>query len=286
MKSKVLFFILAILCLLGVVVAHQPRLTPSNAPIDNPIIIKNPEISQAFYGQLQGKPVYYMIESPKEFRLYVNILVPDNPGEDKLVSAKIIDSKGKTIKELGPDNWESYFEEFGGDYYLKGPEFNETLPAGKYYIMVFNRENQGKYALAVGDIESFPADEALKSIILLPILKAEIFNVPVAELFLQFLGIILAMGTFISLNFTEKNTNTKRLIMISWTGIILTTIMWGLHYIQNPLNILANIQNIILLVIIILTWKFNKQILEKHPKWTSRTLMIFWLIFLLLRVTI
>jgi len=284
MKFKVLFFILVILCLLGVVVAHQPRLAPSNAPIDNPIIIKNPEISQAFYGQLEGKPVYYMIESPKSFRLYVNILVPDNPGEDKLVSAKIIDDKGKTIKELGPDNWKPYFEEFGGDYYLKGPEFNETLPAGKYYIMVFNKENQGKYALAVGDIESFPADEALKSIILLPILKAEIFNIPIVELFLQFLGIILAMGTFISLNFIEKNG--KKLIIISWTGIILTTIMWAFHYIQNPLNILANIQNLILLIIIILTWKFNKQIIEEHPIWTSRALMIFWLIFLLLRVTI
>jgi len=147
-----------------------------------------------------------------------------------------------------------------------------------------NKENQGKYALAVGDIESFPADEALKSIILLPILKAEIFNIPIVELFLQFLGIILAMGTFISLNFIEKNG--KKLIIISWTGIILTTIMWAFHYIQNPLNILANIQNLILLIIIILTWKFNKQIIEEHPIWTSRALMIFWLIFLLLRVTI
>lgn len=283
MKTKIIFLILTVICLLGVVAAHQPRLAPSTAPIDNPIIIKKPEISQAFYGQLQGKPVYYMIESPKEFRLYVNILIPDNPGENQLVYAKILDDKGKTIKELGPGEWKPYFEEFGGDYYLKGPEFNETIPAGKYYIMVFNEQNKGKYVLAVGDIEAFPADEALKAIILLPILKASIFNVPLIESFLQFLGIILAMGTFISLNFT-KNRN---LIRVNWAGIILTTIMWGFHYIQNPSNILANIQNIILLVTIILTWKFNKEIIQgKMPTWTSRTLIIFWLIFLFIRVTI
>lgn len=285
MKYKILLFILAILCLVGVSIAHQPRLAPSTAPINNPIIIEKPEISQAFYGQLKGKPVYYMIESPREFRLYVNILVPDNPGGDKLVSARIIDDNGRTIKELGPDNWKPYFEEFGGDYYLRGPEFNETLPAGRYYIMVFNKENQGKYALAVGYIEAFPAEEAIKAIILLPILKAEIFNIPIPELFLQFLGIILAMGTFISLNFIGKIKEAKKLIMINWIGIILTTIMWGFRYIQNPLNILANVQNIILLVIIILTWRFNKKI-EENPRWTSRTLLVFWLIFLLLRVAI
>ncbi len=283
MKTKILFLVLAVICLVGVVVAHQPRLAPSTAPINNPIIIEKPEISQAFYGQLQGEPVYYMIESPKKFRLYVNILVPDNPGADQLVYARITDYKGKTIKELGPGDWEPYFEEFGGDYYLKGPEFNETLPPGKYYIIVFNEQNKGKYSLAVGDIEAFPADEALKAIILLPILKASIFNIPILESFLQFLGIILAMGTFISLNFTDN----KNLIKINWAGIILTTIMWGFHYIQNPLNILANVQNIILLVTIILTWKFNRQIIRgKMPIWTSRTLMIFWLIFLFLRVTI
>ncbi|MDI6882231.1 MAG: hypothetical protein QMC86_05280 [Methanothermobacter sp.] len=283
MKAKIIILLLTVTCLAGVVAAHQPRLAPSTAPMDNPIIIKKPEISQAFYGQLKGEPVYYMIESPKEFRLYVNILVPDNPGEDQLVYARILDDKGKTIKELGPGDWEPYFEEFGGDHYLKGPEFNETLPGGKYYIMVFNEENKGKYALAVGDIETFPADEALKAIILLPILKATIFNVPVLESFLQFLGIIMAMGAFISLNFTAN----KNLIKVSWAGIILTTIMWALHYLQNPLNILANIQNIILLVTIILTGKFNKEIIQdKMPTWTSRTLIIFWLIFLFLRVTI
>lgn len=283
MKTKIIFSILAVICLVGVVAAHQPRLAPSTAPMDNPIIIKKPEISQAFYGQLKGEPVYYMIKSPKKFKLYVNILVPDNPGEDQLVYARILDDKGKTIKELGPGDWKPYFEEFGGDYYLKGPEFNETIPAGKYYIMVFNQQNKGKYALAVGDIEAFPADEAIKAIILLPILKATIFNVPVLESFLQFLGIIMAMGAFISLNFTEN----KNIIRISWAGITLTTIMWAFHYIQNPLNILANIQNIILLVTIILTWKFNKEIIQgKRPTWTSRTLMVFWLIFLFLTVTL
>ena len=46
-------------------------------------------------------------------------------------------------------------------------------PAGK--ILGYSTNNRGgKYALVVSDIKAFPADEALKAIILLPILKAGI----------------------------------------------------------------------------------------------------------------
>ena len=46
------------------------------------------------------------------------------------------------------------FEEFGGDYYLQGPTFDQNVSAGTYYIKVFNENNTGKYSLATGSYRS------------------------------------------------------------------------------------------------------------------------------------
>ena len=97
---------------ISMVFAHQPRLASDNSTITNPIVVKNPEISQAFYGQLNGNPAYYKIKSNKQFQLYANILVPDIPGaSSQLMSMQITDSSGKTIGLLDAKNstWTSIF---------------------------------------------------------------------------------------------------------------------------------------------------------------------------------
>ena len=49
----------------------------------------------------------------------------------------------------------------GGEWYWVCPEIGKdfkadrTYSAGIYYIRVFNKANQGKYVLAVGDVERF-----------------------------------------------------------------------------------------------------------------------------------
>jgi len=76
---------LAAVCLLALpAYSHQPRLVESSR-----ITVVDPEISKAYYGKLAGEPHIYRIESPQPFALYVNILVPDIPGQDKDVSAAI-----------------------------------------------------------------------------------------------------------------------------------------------------------------------------------------------------
>lgn len=42
--------------------------------------------------------------------------------------------------------------------------------------MVNNKDNQGKYSLAIGQIESFPLGESLKTLVALPALKMHFFN--------------------------------------------------------------------------------------------------------------
>jgi hypothetical protein len=74
----ILFIIFLSICAVS---AHQPRLELGvNSSMSNPIIVQNPEISQSFYGNLNGQPDYYKITSDKPFNLFVNILVPQSPG--------------------------------------------------------------------------------------------------------------------------------------------------------------------------------------------------------------
>lgn len=297
--------IIIIFLSISMVFAHQPRLASDTSSISNPIVVKNPEVSQAFYGNLNRSPAYYKIESNSSFRFYVNILVPDNPGSrEQLMSVEILDSSGKTIALLDAKNstWTPYFEEFGGDNYLRGPEFNQTAPAGTYYIKVFNDNNQGKYSLAIGDIETFPPDETVKTLILLPILKAGIFQVPVAELFIQFLGLILAMGTFLVLYVlmirSRKSSDlletTKTVYSavnpIMLIGVVITTVMWFWTYFKNPLNILGNIETLLLIIILVLHWNLNSKLKklssDNIPVKLSTILLLLWILFLFLRIVL
>jgi len=64
------------------------------------------------------------------------------------------DMTAATAKRLGMD-----FEDF---------KATETYPAGTYMIRVHNEDNEGKYVLAVGDIESFPLDVIARTLITMP----------------------------------------------------------------------------------------------------------------------
>ena len=304
-KKATFIIILIIFLSLSFSIAHQPRLASDSSSLENPIVVSNPEISQAFYGDLNGNPAYYKISSKEEFRLYVNLLVPDTPGSgEKLVSAEILDENQNILASLDGNNfdWEVFFEPFGGDSYLQGPEFNQTVPAGTYYIKVFNNENQGSYSLAIGDIETFPPDESLNAILLLPILKAGFFQVPVVEVFPQFLGIIIALGVFMVIYTllikSRKSDETLQVTLkvissvntLLGVGIIITAVMWIFSYSQNPRNILGGIATLLLLFIVILHWNLNSNFKsispESLPLKKSTILMIFWWLFVFLRVVL
>ena len=297
LKSLIILIVLFLsICAIS---AHQPRLeTGVNSSMNNPILVQNPDISQAFYGNLNGQPDYYKITSDKPFKLYVNILVPQSPGiGGDFVSAQITDSSGKTIALLDgkKSDWMPMFEEFGGDYYLQGPEFAQNVSAGTYYIKVFNANNTGKYSIAIGEIESFPADESLKAVITIPLLKEQIFGKSVTTLFFEFLGIILALGSLIVLfamlimsrkseEFTQLTFKLNSAIRpVLWVGIIITTIVWIYVMSKDPLNIVGIINSILLVILIILSWytgsKISKMEYGKLPLIRTAVLVVLWWIF-------
>jgi hypothetical protein len=266
--------------------------------MNNPIVVQNPEISQAFYGNLNGQPDYYKITSDKPFELFVNILVPQSPGiSSDFVSAQVTDSSGKPIAMLDgtKSEWTPMFEEFGGDYYLQGPEFTKNVSAGTYYIKVFNANNTGKYSIAIGAIESFPPDESLKALFTIPLLKEQIFGKPVTALFFEFVGIILALGTimvlFAMLIISRKSEEITQLTIkangaikpMLWLGIIITLVVWIYVMSKDILNIVGLVNSLILVIAIILSWyvssKISKMEFGKIPIISTTILVLIWWLF-------
>jgi hypothetical protein len=291
---------------ISLVAAHQPRLVMgTNTSLGNPIIIENPEVSQAFYGQLNGQPDFYKITSDAPFKFYIGLLVPTSPGiSPDFISAQLLDSSGNIILTVDGENstWEPYFEEFGGDYYLKGPEARANLTAGTYYIKIYNTNNQGKYSVAVGEIESFPIDESLKALITIPLLKEQFFEKQVSTLFFQFIGIILALGSIMVLFFmllrARRSEELTRLTAevsgvlkpVMWLGIIITMIVWLYVMFKNPFNIEGIVNTILLVIIIILSWNMSNKLSKleygKIPLIRSIVCIIMWWIFVYLAMAI
>lgn len=183
----------------GNALAHQPRIVKGNYEE-----ITNPEVSQAFYGELRGVQAEYRINSDQEFRLYVGILVPDIPQVRKDISAEIY-----RVKDGGKDTlalldgtqfeWTPFFEEFAKDNYFWGPEYKaddsqkgielkgRLVPAGDYHIKVFSPSNQGKYSLVVGDLEEFSLKDIF-SIVRVPQIKLKFFGDPLLKVLLSPFG--------------------------------------------------------------------------------------------------
>jgi hypothetical protein len=178
----------------GLAFAHQPRLVKVDETIVN-----NPEISQAFYGELKGGPHIFIIESDTVFQFYAGILVPDLPDANTGISVLIkkipVEGGAEEIISLLDGNnfkWEKFHEEFANDDYLWGPEYRDPEAlAGKYIIEVFSSGNKGKYSLAIGETEQFPLSEIVNTVITLPQIKSEIFGKSVLTSFLNPIGLFI-----------------------------------------------------------------------------------------------
>jgi hypothetical protein len=181
--------------------AHQPRISFGRQhSFFNPVVIKKPEVSKAYYGRLTGKPDYYRIDSAAPYQLYLNILVPDLKDSRLDMSVDVI-SENKTLLNLKTRGykWERFFEPFARDNYLKGPELDWRLRQGTYFIRVYNRDNIGKYSLVVGSMESFSPLEVVKMAFTLPAIKAGFFNKPAYSAFLSPAGLIMLIYLLIAI---------------------------------------------------------------------------------------
>jgi len=154
--------------------AHQPRISIGQTDV----AVDQPEVSKAYYGILDGTPVTFTIHAAAPFDLYANILVPDVPGVTTTLSA-LVSQDGKDIVTLEAPRmlWQTFYEEFAGDTYLKGPEYRlKAAPAGTYTIVVSSPDLKGPYVLAIGETEAFPPGEMLKALWNIPRMKMALFH--------------------------------------------------------------------------------------------------------------
>jgi hypothetical protein len=156
---KPLLIAIVLLAPLGVS-AHVPKLieTPGQHDV---LLLEEPEVSQVLYGELEGYPHMYEFYTKEPIELFVEVLVPDISFARKNVSGLILrvnDNGSVTeVARLSAKNapWESFYEWWGGDTYLRGVSYEGEIERGMYRVEVSTPDNIGKYALAVGREESF-----------------------------------------------------------------------------------------------------------------------------------
>jgi len=312
MDRRFSFLALALVSMLIIPIAsaHQPRLvmgwdihTEAKA-----LLVSEPVISKAYYGELSGKPDYYKIVLDKKTPVYIGILAPNTPEARTDISVEVYDYKDNRsmtqviLLDGASVQWRQYYEPFGGDWYLQGPEMKENLTNVTYYIKVFSPLNKGKYSLAIGDTESFTPGEILNAYMAMPVLKQAFFSRHVLFNFLHFLGIILAIGSFFAACAMVLTTERLRIRSlpyfyskaknVAWIGFLLagSTLIYAL--LQNTSNILAMLRAGVFLLIFILFLHANNRAhrLETKVPGTLKASMwlsiILWLVFLLLTVAL
>ncbi|MFC1501601.1 DUF2892 domain-containing protein [Elusimicrobiota bacterium] len=199
----------------GILLAHNPRIVKENITE-----INNPEVSQAFYGELRGKEAEFIINSEVEFRLYAGVLVPDIKNVNTDIMAEIYrfkDEKKETLAFLDGSRheWKPYYEEYAQDNYLWGPEYRadnssdekdikgRLVPAGNYRVKVYSPSNLGKYVLVVGFLEAWSPKDIIKALIDVPPLKLKFFEEPVLKVLLSTFGLAYIIFLYLLAGITD-----------------------------------------------------------------------------------
>jgi|SRR3989338_6473569 len=202
-RNLLIFFLVAFSFGAAVTVsAHEPRYVKD----DQLVVIINPDISQAFYGELKGRPAHYLIDLKVAQNLYFQILAPDLPEiqKDKTVTVEYTQEFGRPtvdfIKlEPGAAVWQNFYEDYAGDNYFAGPSVKKPGEAGYYIIKITSPDNIGKYVLVVGDKEKFSVWEIAKALITVPQLKKDFFQEPFSRWFNGKIGKYSGIGLLIIL---------------------------------------------------------------------------------------
>lgn len=187
---KTAVMLLTLLFLVNYAYAHQPRIIFDRVNSENnPIIVKDPEVSKAYYGELKGTD-NYIIKSDEDFKLYLNILVPYSLEYNKDFFVEARDFTNRQVLFLNGEDyeWKLFHEPFGNDNYMMGPEARINLSEGMYYI---NVSGEGKYSLAIGEEEKFTVIEIIKTFYTVPKIKTEFFGTSLPMAFYNIVGLAM-----------------------------------------------------------------------------------------------
>jgi hypothetical protein len=155
----------------GVLIATSVWAYSSNFVSDVLTLIDTPEKQQVFFGELSGQEHFFVIDSAEDFNLYINILIPDLPGVNKDFSLTLSKEEELLFLDGKSYTWAPYVDTFSNDHYYQGPSADLNLEAGNYVIEVFSADNNGKYALIVGNDNNTNFKEFFKQLWKMPRIK-------------------------------------------------------------------------------------------------------------------
>lgn len=172
----------------------------SHRDFNSALVIPDHRISWAIYENLGvNEAKFYTFEAKKGDSFYASIVIPKIQGLEMYAPTLVLVGEDnfimeKTIYEKAfPGN--EFYEPFGQVTYWERQELRTDIPNdGTYFIVVTDEKNQsGKYSLAVGKIEDFSGENMLT---LLPKawLDTKLFVNDYTSIVVAF-GIFIAMGT-------------------------------------------------------------------------------------------
>ena len=178
--KKVIFLFLILIVVSISPFAHAHKLIShddSHRDFESALVIPDHKISWAIYDNLGvEESKFYTFDAKKDDSFYASIVIPKLEGlenyspslilmNDDLfngagTSSNIESSVQKFLYE-GDYPGNEFYEPFGQVTYWERQEVTTIIPAdGQYFILVSDEKNQsGKYALAVGTIEDFSGSD-------------------------------------------------------------------------------------------------------------------------------
>ena len=185
MKKAVIFLTVVFLFFnVDTAFAHQLIFSDGkNTSLENSLYIPDSQISWAMYGELENNVLFYKFEADQKEPLYVSVVIPMLEGlEDFSPSLAIVTQHqniGTLISHTGekntsvpfslPDGYQAivfdydrkitanvFYEPFTQVNYWERQEVRiDSINSGIYHIAIFDTSENGKFALAVGEVEDF-----------------------------------------------------------------------------------------------------------------------------------
>nr|AIE99101.1 hypothetical protein [uncultured marine thaumarchaeote KM3_105_E03] len=164
--------------------AHQLIFSDGkNTSLENSLYIPDSQISWAMYGELENNVLFYKFEADQKEPLYVSVVIPMLEGLEDFTPSLAIIAQHQNIGMLSfhtgekntsvpfslPDGYQAivfdydsnltanvFYEPFTQVNYWERQEVKiDSINTGAYYLAVFNTSENGKFALAVGQVEDF-----------------------------------------------------------------------------------------------------------------------------------
>ena len=177
MKKIIILFILMIIISTSPAYGHKLiSHDDSHRDFDSALVIPDHKISWAIYDNLGVEETkFYTFDAKKGDSFYASIVIPKLDGlqnyspslvlvnDDLFNGASSADIQSNVQKYLYEGDYpgNEFYEPFGQVTYWERQEVTTIIPEdGQYFILVLDEKNQsGKYALAVGTIEDFSGSD-------------------------------------------------------------------------------------------------------------------------------